>query len=212
VLDVNYRGSTGFGRDYREALKQRWGVVDVEDCDHGVQYLVEQGLVDSNRVAIRGGSAGGFTALAAVAMTSTFKAAASLYGVTDLTALAVDTHKFESRYLDSLIGDYPAEKMLYEQRSPINHADSIDSPVIFLQGLDDRVVPPSQALAMIDVLLGKNIPVAYVPFEGEGHGFRQSQNIQQAFAAELWFYSRVFGFSSTEVAEDAFAFLDNNDQ
>lgn len=204
VFDVNYRGSTGFGRKYRDALKGQWGVVDVEDCDHGVRYLVQQKLADANRVAIRGGSAGGYTTLAALALTDTFRAGASLYGVTDLTALATDTHKFESRYLDSLIGAYPQQKKLYESRSPINHADSINCPVIFLQGLDDKVVPPSQAEMMIEVLLKKGLKVAYLPFEGEAHGFRQSQNIVKAFAAELWFYGEVFGFDTGGVEEFGF--------
>lgn len=199
VFDSNYRGSTGFGRAYRDALKFQWGVADVEDCDYGVRHLVDNKLADGNRVAIRGGSAGGFTTLAALAFTDTFKAGASLYGVTDLTALATDTHKFESRYLDSLIGAYPEQKDLYESRSPINHADSIDSPVIFLQGLDDKVVPPAQAEMMIDVLLKKGLKVAYLPFEGEAHGFRQSQNIIRAFDAELWFYGEVFGFDTGRV-------------
>lgn len=199
VFDSNYRGSTGFGRVYRDALKTQWGVADVEDCDYGVRYLVNEKLVDQDRVAIRGGSAGGFTTLAALAFTDTFKAGASLYGVTDLTALATDTHKFESRYLDSLIGAFPQQKALYESRSPINHADSINCPVIFLQGLDDKVVPPSQAEMMIDVLLKKGLKVAYLPFEGEGHGFRQSNSIIEAFAAELWFYGEVFGFGADKV-------------
>ena len=199
VFDSNYRGSTGFGREYREALKNNWGVTDVEDCDYGVRYLVNEQLADENRVAIRGGSAGGFTTLAALALTDTFKAGASLYGVTDLTALATDTHKFESRYLDSLIGPYPEQKALYESRSPINHADTINCPVIFLQGLDDKVVPPSQAEMMIEVLLKNGLKVAYLPFEGEGHGFRRSDSIIEAFAAELWFYGEVFGFGGKKV-------------
>lgn len=199
VFDVNYRGSTGFGRGYRDALKGQWGVADVEDCDFGVRYLVQHKLADKDRVAIRGGSAGGFTTLAALALTDTFKAGASLYGVTDLTALATDTHKFESRYLDSLIGAFPEQKALYESRSPVNHADSINCPVIFLQGLDDKVVPPSQAQMMIDVLLKKGLKVAYLPFEGEAHGFRQSETIIKAFAAELWFYGEVLGFETAAV-------------
>jgi len=194
VLDVNYRGSTGFGREYRDALKTRWGIADVEDCDYGVRYLIERGLVDKARVAIRGGSAGGFTVLAALAGTDTFKAGTSLYGVSDLTALAADTHKFEARYLDSLIGPYPEEKSLYEQRSPVNHADSITAPVLFLQGSEDKVVPPNQAELMIDKLKSNNIPVAYILFDGEAHGFRKSETITRAFEAELGFYGSVFGF------------------
>ncbi len=196
VLDVNYRGSTGFGRKYRDALKGQWGVADVEDCDYGVRYLVERKKVDPNRVAIRGGSAGGYTTLAALAHTDTFKAGASLYGVTDLAALATDTHKFESRYLDSLIGPWPEEKELYASRSPINHADSINCPVIFLQGLDDKVVPPSQAEAMISALQRNGVKTSYVPFEGESHGFRKSENIRKAFDLELAFYGEVFGFAT----------------
>ena len=195
-LDVNYRGSTGFGRAYRDALKGQWGVADVEDCDFGVRYLVEQGLVDSDRVAIRGGSAGGYTTLAALAQTDTFKAGASLYGVTDLAALATDTHKFESRYLDSLIGPWPEQKELYASRSPINHADAIKCPVIFLQGLDDKVVPPSQAEAMIEALTRNGVKTSYVPFAGESHGFRKSDNIRTAFDSELQFYAEVFGFNT----------------
>ena len=194
VLDVNYRGSTGFGRQYRDALKGQWGVADVEDCDFGVRYLVGENKVDSERVAIRGGSAGGYTTLAALALTDTFKAGASLYGVTDLAALATDTHKFESRYLDSLIGPWPEQKDLYASRSPINHADSINSPVIFLQGLDDKVVPPSQAEAMVAALERNGVRATYVPFEGESHGFRKSENIRRAFDLELNFYGEVFGF------------------
>ena len=201
VLDVNYRGSTGFGRQYRDALKNQWGIADVEDCDFGVRHLIEQGLVDKDRVAIRGGSAGGFTVLAALAHTESFRAGVSLYGVTDLTALASDTHKFESRYLDSLIGPYPEQEALYHQRSPINSADSINSPVLFLQGLDDKVVPPSQAEMMIEALKKNKIPVAYLPFEGEAHGFRKAATITRAFAAELWFYGEVFGFEPDEAPQ-----------
>ncbi len=201
VLDVNYRGSTGFGRQYRDALKKQWGVTDVEDCDFGVRYLAEQGLVDADKAAIRGGSAGGYTTLAALALTNTFKAGASLYGVSDLTALATDTHKFESRYLDSLIGPYPEEKALYEQRSPINHADKITCPVIFLQGLEDKIVPPNQAEMMIDALAANGVPVAYLPFEGEQHGFRRSETIVRAFEAELWFYGQIFGFTPADDIE-----------
>jgi len=194
VLDVNYRGSTGFGRQYRDLLKRNWGVLDVEDCEAGVRYLVSEGLVDKARVAIRGGSAGGFTVLTALALTKAFKAGTSLYGVTDLTALAADTHKFESRYLDSLIGAYPEEKTLYLERSPITHAKSIDVPVLFLQGKDDKVVPPSQAEMMIDSLTSNGIKVAYLAFEGEAHGFRKPETIRCAFGSELWFYGEVFGF------------------
>lgn len=206
VLDVNYRGSTGFGRKYRDALKRQWGISDVEDCDYGVRYLIDRGLVDENRVAIRGGSAGGYTVLAALANTETFKAGTSLYGVSDLTALAADTHKFEARYLDSLIGPYPAEKELYEQRSPISHASSITVPVLFLQGSEDKVVPPSQAEMMIDKLKANKVPVAYLLFDGEAHGFRKSETITRAYEAELWFYGSVFGFD-VEDAIDPVEFI-----
>ncbi len=198
VLDVNYRGSTGFGRIYRDSLKGQWGVTDVEDCDQGVRYLVEKGVVDKNRVAIRGGSAGGLTVLTALAETETFKAGTSLYGVTDLTALATETHKFEARYLDSLIGPYPEEKALYEQRSPSNHAEKIVCPVLFLQGKEDKIVPPSQPEIMIDKLKENNIPVAYLLFEGEAHGFRKSETIVSALQAELGFYGSVFGFDPAD--------------
>ena len=157
-------------------------------------------------MAIRGGSAGGYTVLAGLAHTDTFKAGTSLYGVSDLTALAADTHKFEARYLDSLIGPYPEAKDLYEQRSPVNHADSITAPVLFLQGLDDKVVPPAQAEMMIDKLKSNNVPVAYLAFEGEAHGFRKAATIISAFEAELSFYGSVFGFEPSEKLEKV-AFL-----
>jgi dipeptidyl aminopeptidase/acylaminoacyl peptidase len=201
VVDVNYRGSTGFGREYREKLKGRWGIVDVDDAAAAARYLVERGLVDGERLAIRGGSAGGFTTLAALALTDVFKAGASHFGVGDLEALARDTHKFESRYLDGLIGPYPERADLYRERSPITHADSLNCPVIFLQGLEDKVVPPNQAEAMVELLRTKGIPVAYMPFEGEQHGFRMSENIIRALEAELLFYGKVFGFSVADVIE-----------
>ncbi len=194
VLDVNYRGSTGYGRDYRNRLQGNWGVTDVEDVCCGAEHLARTGRVDGNRLMIRGGSAGGYTTLAALALTDTFKAGTSLYGVGDLEALARDTHKFESRYLDSLIGPYPAERDTYIQRSPVNHIDGLSCPILFLQGLEDRIVPPNQAEAMVAALTAKGIPVAYVTFEGEQHGFRQADNIKRALDAELYFYGEVFGF------------------
>lgn len=194
VLDVNYRGSTGFGRAYREALYGRWGECDVEDMVAGAEYLVAQGKVDPERLAIRGGSAGGYTALAALTFKDTFSAGASLYGIGDLMTLARDTHKFESRYLDRLIGPLPEKEELYRARSPINHVAGLNCPVIFLQGSDDKVVPPNQAEAMVSALDAKKIPVAYVLFEGEGHGFRRAENVCRALEAELGFYGRVFGF------------------
>ncbi|MEN8150916.1 MAG: S9 family peptidase [Planctomycetota bacterium] len=194
VLDVNYGGSTGYGREYRERLRGRWGIVDVDDCVNGALHLVREGIVDGNRTAIRGGSAGGYTTLAALAFRDVFRAGASHYGVSDLSALARDTHKFESRYLDSMIGSWPEEKALYEERSPIHHVEGLDCPVIFFQGLEDRVVPPNQAETMVAALREKGIPVAYVPFEGEQHGFRIASNIKAALEGELYFYGRVFGF------------------
>ncbi len=202
VLDVNYRGSTGFGRDYREALYGQWGVLDVDDMVAGAEYLVSRGLADPNRLAIRGGSAGGYTTLAALAFKDTFSAGASLYGIGDLMTLARDTHKFESRYLDLLIGPLPETEALYRERSPVNHVDALDCPVIFLQGSEDRVVPPNQAEAMVEALDSKNIPVAYILFEGEGHGFRSGANVRRALEAELAFYGRVLGFEPADDLPD----------
>lgn len=198
VLDVNYRGSTGYGRAYRRLLDGVWGVADVEDCVHGARWLVDQGRADGDRLIITGGSAGGYTTLSALTFHNTFKAGASHYGIGDLTALAKDTHKFESRYLDRLVGPWPEAEALYRARSPIEHADGLDCPVIFFQGLDDKVVPPNQAEAMVAVLKDKGIPVAYVPFVSEGHGFRQAANIKRALEAELYFYGRVFGFDPAD--------------
>ena len=201
VLDVNYGGSSGFGRAYRERLKDKWGIVDVDDCANGAGYLVDQGEVDGNRLMITGGSAGGYTTLCALTFRRTFNAGASHYGVSDAEALAKETHKFESRYLDGLMGPYPERKDLYYERSPINFTDRLSCPVIFFQGLDDKVVPPNQAQTMVDALRGKGIPVAYLPFEGEQHGFRQAKNIKRALDGELYFYSRVLGFEIAETLE-----------
>lgn len=192
VLDVNYRGSTGYGRQYRDRLKNNWGVTDVIDVCSGANYLIERGFVDKNKVAIRGSSAGGYTVLAALTFSDTFKAGASLYGIGDLEALAKDTHKFEARYLDSLVGEYPAEQETYRARSPIHHIEQLNCPVIFLQGLKDKVVPPNQAEAMVAALTAKGIKNAYVTFADEGHGFRQAESIQKAIEAELGFYREVF--------------------
>ena len=198
VLDVNYRGSTGYGRTYREALYGAWGEADVDDCVAGALYLAEQGLADRARLAIRGGSAGGYTTLAALTFRDVFAAGASHYGIGDLMALARETHKFESRYLDRLIGPLPAAADLYHRRSPINYPERLDCPVIFLQGLDDKVVPPNQAETMVAALKAKGLPVAYVAFAGEGHGFRKAENVKRALEAELTFYARVFGFTPAE--------------
>ena len=192
VLDINYRGSTGFGRDYRNALNDAWGVADVEDTQHAVNYLIAQNKVDADRCIVRGSSAGGYTVLAALTFTDTFKAGASLYGIGNLEILASDTHKFESRYLDKLVGPYPEQQEIYQQRSPINHIDQLNCPVIFLQGLEDKVVPPNQAELMVNSLKKKGIPVVYVKFPDEGHGFRKAENIIRAMQAELDFYCDVF--------------------
>ena len=193
VLDVNYRGSTGYGKQYRDRLKNNWGITDVIDVCSGVDYLAEQNLIDKNKVAIRGSSAGGYTVLAALTFSDVFKAGASLYGIGDLEALARDTHKFEAHYLDSLVGEYPAQQKIYQDRSPIHHIDQLNCPVIFLQGLQDKVVPPAQAEAMVAALQSKGIMTKYVTFEEEAHGFRQAQNIQRALTEELDFYLTVFG-------------------
>ena len=198
VLDVNYRGSTGFGRDYRHELDGRWGVADVEDCIAGARCLLERGLVDERHLAIRGGSAGGYTTLCALTFHDLFRAGAAYYGVSDLEALARDTHKFEAHYLDRLVGAYPERRDLYHERSPIHHVERLSCPVIFFQGLEDRVVPPDQAEKMVNALRAKGIAVAYVPFTGESHGFRRSENIQRALEAELYFYSRLFGFTPAD--------------
>ena len=201
VLDVNYGGSTGYGREYRQRLDGMWGVVDVDDCANGARYLAEKGLVDGGRLLIAGGSAGGYTTLCALSFREAFAAGASYYGVSDAAALAEETHKFESRYLDRLIGPYPERADLYRERSPIHHTEGLSCPVIFFQGLEDEVVPPNQAETMFEALKEKGLPVAYVPFEGEQHGFRRAENIKRALDAELFFYSRVFGFDVADPVE-----------
>ncbi len=195
VVDVNYGGSTGYGRAYREQLRGTWGIVDLDDCEAAARWLAGQGRVDPARLCIRGGSAGGYTTLAVLAFRDTFAAGASHYGVADLEALAVETHKFESRYLDGLIGPYPERRDLYEARSPIHHTDGFDRPLIVLQGLEDEVVPPNQAEMIVNALRAKRVPVAYVTFPGEQHGFRQAANIRKALDSELSFYAQVFGFA-----------------
>ena len=201
VLDVNYGGSTGYGREYRERLNGSWGVVDVDDCVNGAKYLAERGLVDGDRLAITGGSAGGYTTLCALTFRDAFKAGASHYGVSDLEALEVDTHKFESRYTHKLVAPYPERADLYRERSPIHHTDQLSAPVIFFQGLEDKIVPPNQAEMMVNALRAKGLPVAYITFEGEQHGFRQAANIKRALDGELYFYSRVFGFELADSVE-----------
>ena len=201
VLDVNYGGSTGYGREYRERLNGAWGVVDVDDCCNAALHIVAQGNADPDRLAIDGGSAGGYTTLAALTFKEVFKAGASHYGVSDLEALAKETHKFESRYLDGLVAPYPEGNELYQERSPINHTEKLSCPLILFQGLEDQIVPPNQAEMMFDAVRTKGIPTAYIPFEGEQHGFRRSENIKRALEAELYFYSKVFGFDLADQIE-----------
>jgi len=198
VLDVNYSGSTGYGRRYRQRLQGQWGVLDVDDICCGAQFLCEQQYVDPERLIVRGSSAGGYLVLAALTFKDTFKAGASLYGIGDLSLLATDTHKFESRYLDSLIGPYPECSDHYEARSPLHHSQQLQCPVIFLQGLEDKVVPPNQAEAMVKALYDKQIPTAYITFKNEGHGFRQADNIRYALNCELAFYAKILGFTPAD--------------
>jgi dipeptidyl aminopeptidase/acylaminoacyl peptidase len=202
VADVNYGGSSGFGRAYRERLNAAWGLVDVADVVAAVQHLVAEGRADPRRVAIRGGSAGGYTTLAALAFApGVFAAGASYYGVSDLDALARDTHKFESRYLDTLVGPYPAERDLYRRRSPLHAAARIACPVILFQGLEDAVVPPNQSEGMAAAVRARGLPVAYLAFEGEQHGFRRAETITRCLEAELFFYGVVFGFEPADKIE-----------
>ena len=201
VVDVNYGGSTGYGREYRRRLERNWGVVDVDDCVNAARYLAAQGLVDEKQLAIDGGSAGGYTTLAALTFRDIFSAGASYYGVSDLETLARDTHKFESRYLDTLVGPYPEEAAVYRERSPINFTERLSRPIILLQGLEDRIVPPDQAEAMFDAVRTKGIPTAYLAFAGEQHGFRQAGNIKRALEAELYFFCRLFGIEPADAIE-----------
>lgn len=201
VLDVNYGGSTGYGRAYRRRLNGAWGQVDVTDCAAGAQYLADEGLVDPKRLIAVGGSAGGYTTLAALTFRDVFSAGRSSYGIGDLETLARDTHKFESRYLDTLVGPWPEKAETYRARSPIHHTDGLNCPVIFLQGEEDKVVPPNQAEEMVAVLREKGLPVAYLLFEGEGHGFRRADSIKRAFEAELSFYAQLFGFEPADAIE-----------
>ncbi|HEV8397579.1 MAG TPA: prolyl oligopeptidase family serine peptidase [Vicinamibacterales bacterium] len=202
VADVNYGGSTGFGRDYRRRLNGQWGIVDVVDCIRATEFLVAEGKANPARLIIRGGSAGGFTTLASLTgYPDVFKAGASYFGVSDLEALMHDSHKFEARCLDILVGPYPAEKARYEARSPIHHVDRLQCPLILLQGLEDKVVPPNQSEMMADALRRKGRPVAYITFAGEQHGFRKAENIIRSLEAELYFYGAVFGFAPADRIE-----------
>lgn len=193
VLDVDYGGSTGYGRDYRRRLRKSWGIVDIDDVCAGAEYLVTKGKADGKRLCIDGGSAGGYTTLGALAFRDVFHAGCSLYGIGDLTALAGDTHKFESRYLDGLVGKYPEDKAIYLERSPIESVDTLSCPILILQGEEDKVVPPNQARMMHEALLKKGLPACLKIYEGEQHGFRKAENIQDALDSELAFYGKVFG-------------------
>jgi dipeptidyl aminopeptidase/acylaminoacyl peptidase len=199
VVDVNYRGSTGFGRPYRDALRGRWGEADVTDCIDAASYLAGQGEVDPERIWIEGGSAGGYVVLCALSIyPGVIAAGVSYFGVADMETFAETTHKFEARYLDTLIGPYPERADLYRERSPVHHVDRIDRPLLLLQGLDDRVVPPSQSEIMVEALRRKGIPYAYLPFEGEGHGFRRSESLERSLEAVLAFVGRIFGFKPAD--------------
>jgi dipeptidyl aminopeptidase/acylaminoacyl peptidase len=190
VLDVTDGGSTGYGREYRRRLNGQWGVVDMNDCANGARYLAQRREVDRNRLAITGGSAGGYTTLCALTFRDEFRAGASHFGISDLEVFVHDTHKFESRYLDGLVGPYPERKDLYYERSPIHFTNRLECPVIMFQGLEDKIVPPNQAELMLDALRAKHLPVAYVPFEGEQHGFRKAENIKRALDGEFYFYQK----------------------
>jgi dipeptidyl aminopeptidase/acylaminoacyl peptidase len=201
VVDVNYGGSTGYGREYRQRLYGQWGVVDVDDCINAANYLVKAGLVDGDRLAIRGGSAGGYTTLCALTFRDFFVVGASYYGVSDLEALDKVTHKFESRYNVKLIGPYPEKRSLYWERSPIHFMDRVSGPLIIFQGLEDKIVTPNQAEMIVQGLRAKELPYAYLAFEGEQHGFRRKENIKRAFEAELYFYSKILGFELADQVE-----------
>jgi dipeptidyl aminopeptidase/acylaminoacyl peptidase len=201
VVDVNYGGSTGYGRAYRQRLRDQWGIVDVDDCVNAALWLADQGEVDSRRLAIRGGSAGGYTTLAALTFRDVFAVGASHYGVADAAALARETHKFESRYLDGLIGPWPEAEALYAERSPIHHTDRLSCPLILFQGAEDKVVPPDQAVTMANALKAKGLPFALMIFDGEQHGFRKADTITRVIEAELWFYGKVLGFEPADTIE-----------
>ncbi len=201
VIDVNYGGSSGYGRQYRERLRDSWGIVDVEDCTNAAKHLARIGEVDPNRLLIHGGSAGGYTTLCAATFRTEFAAGASYFGVADAGALARDTHKFESRYLDQLIGSWPEDEALYKERSPIFHTDKLSTPLILFQGLEDKVVPPNQAEMMLEALRTRGAPVAYLAYEGEQHGFRRAENIKRTAEAELYFYGKILGFEPADEIE-----------
>lgn len=201
VVDVNYGGSAGYGRAYRERLKGQWGVVDVDDCANAARYLADQGLADGKQLAIEGGSAGGYTTLAALAFRDVFQAGASLFGLSELEIFVRETHKFESKYLEGLIGPYPARRDLYVERSPINFARQISAPVIFFQGDEDKIVPPNQSELMFNAVREREIPTAYLLYKGEQHGFRKAENIRRTLDGRLYFYAKVFGLDLAEAVE-----------
>jgi len=201
VVDVNYGGSTGYGRAYRQRLNGQWGVVDIEDCCNAALYLADQGLADRNRLTIMGGSAGGYTTLAALTFREVFSAGASYFGVSDMERLALETHKFESRYMDSMVGAYPELKDLYRARSPVYYTEKLNCPVIFLQGADDKVVLPNQAELMVEALRKKGVPVAYLLYEGEGHGFRKAENIKRSLDGQFYFFAKIFGYEPADRLE-----------
>ncbi len=201
LVDVNYGGSTGYGTEYRRRLNGNWGIVDVDDCVNAARHLVELGLADPRRVAIAGGSAGGYTTLAALTTRDFFRAGANHFGLSDLIPFAEETHKFESRYLFSLIGPWPEAAELYRERSPLIHVEDLNCPLIVFQGLEDKIVPPNQSELIVDAARRKGLPVAYLAFPGEQHGFRQAKNIKRSLEGELYFYSRVFDFALAEDIE-----------
>jgi len=201
VVDVNYRGSTGYGREYRERLYGQWGVVDVQDCVNAARFLVDRGDADPERLLITGGSAGGYTTICALAWTGVFAAGASYYGLADLEPFATATHKFEDRYMDVLVGPWPEAREAWRARSPIHSFDRISCPVIVLQGLEDEVVPPEQAELMARALRENGLPYAYLAFEGERHGFRKAENVRRSLEAELSFYAQVLGFEPGDPIE-----------
>jgi dipeptidyl aminopeptidase/acylaminoacyl peptidase len=195
IVDVNYGGSTGYGREYRERLNGTWGVVDLADCVNAARHLVEQGEADPDRLLIRGGSAGGYTTICALTFTDAFAAGASYFGIADLEQFADgETHKFELGYEHTLVGPYPEQAAVYRERSPIHYAERISTPMLVLQGADDRVVPPAQAELIVEALAARRVPHAYLLYEGEGHGFRKAENIVDSLEAELSFYGQVLGF------------------
>ena len=198
VVDVDYGGSSGYGRAFRDRLLGAWGIVDLDDCTNVATWLASQGLADPKRLGIRGGSAGGYTTLCALTFRSVFAAGASYFGVGDLAALARDTHKFESRYLDLIVAPWPDGVAVYDERSPIHFVDRIRTPVLVLQGADDRVVPQAQADDLVAALGRNGVPYAYLLFQGEGHGFRRAENRRRSLEAELSFYAQVLGFQPAD--------------